>query len=98
MDYKDFIKKFYDPTCSKANGKKFQQLTEQERMVLAIGDSIIIIDKNRYAAFESLMKELQELECKAYEPISKKEYIKRIATTWNVDVQKLVLNINKIFA
>lgn len=101
MTLNDFKVKIEQPTKKKIiqDQKKDpnRKLTDQERMILAIGECLWYLDKDKRNEMDKLDKLLAEVDGTTYELTTLKQVINNACELFNIEPKKLVANIKKLF-
>lgn len=96
MTIKQFKESVYDPAMKRNDGNKIDAISDKDRMILAMGESVVAIDNNSFTQYQQLMATLTEIDDKGKVP-ERKELIEQAAKTWRVELDKLKNNLKKLF-
>lgn len=100
MNFVEFEEKIYYPILKIVNGKKVTEMTESQRMVLAIENCKAALIPCEYAYYYNTMKDLEEIDNNARQnkALTRDEIIIQQAKVWNVSSEDLIENIKILFS
>lgn len=98
MQTNEFIQRVYLPIVKQVNGKKLKEMSEMQRMVLAMRECLTAFNNNSFKEFSELRNLLNEIDPRAdFKKMSKMDIIEEQAAIWNLDKNKLIANVKKTF-